>query len=86
LLVYAQAVASVIDADTAHIDFCREKLDLPAEVLNPTPLLSGDDLKQIGIPPGPAYRTILETVRVAQLEGRIGTREDAIRFAQQHDK
>jgi poly(A) polymerase len=82
LLTYGQAVAFVIDRDTANIDFCREKLTLPTAKLNPPPLLTGDDLKQLGIPPGPAYRTILEAVRDAQLEGRIDTRESALQFAE----
>lgn len=82
LLTFAQAVAAVVDDNMAEIDFCRAKVALPAEVLNPPPLLTGTDLKQIGIAPGPAYRTILEAVRDAQLAGRIGTRESALQFAE----
>jgi poly(A) polymerase len=78
LLGYCAAVAKILDGQTADIDFCREKLALPAEVLNPPPLITGDDLKALGIPPGPAYRDLLEAVRDAQLTGEIGTREEAL--------
>jgi len=82
LLAYCEAVARVIDASTAEIHFCWEKLALPADVLNPPPLITGDDLKQLGIPPGPAYRELLEAVRDAQLENRIATRADAVLLIQ----
>ncbi|HMC11951.1 MAG TPA: hypothetical protein VKH44_11700 [Pirellulaceae bacterium] len=68
----------VLDGTTAEIDFCREKLALTPAELNPSPLITGEDLKQLGIPPGPAYRELLEAVRDAQLERQISTREDAM--------
>src|SRR5262249_12412123 len=49
--------------------------------LNPPPLLTGHDLMQLGIKPGPLYKTILERVREAQLDGTIHTREEAIALA-----
>jgi poly(A) polymerase len=82
LLTYAQAVATVVDGTAAEIDFCVQKLSLPAAELNPPPLITGDDLKRLGIPPGPSYRTILEAVRDAQLEGRIATQNEALKLAQ----
>jgi hypothetical protein len=54
---------------------------LPASELNPPPLITGEDLKTIGIPPGPEYRTILDAVRHAQLEKRIATRDEALSLA-----
>lgn len=38
--------------------------------------LTGQDLKQLGLPPGPVYRHIFETLRAARLDGEIATRED----------
>jgi poly(A) polymerase len=81
LLGYCEAVARVLDATTAEIDFCREQLALPPAELNPPPLITGDDLKQLGIPPGPAYRDLLEAVRDAQLVGQIQTRDAALALA-----
>jgi tRNA nucleotidyltransferase/poly(A) polymerase len=83
LLVYCQSVAEVLGGGTSEIDFCRQKLALPAAELNPSPLITGDDLKQLGIPPGPAYRELLDAVRDAQLEKRITTRDEALALAKQ---
>jgi len=83
LLTYCQAAAAVLDESTAEIDFCRQKLALPTTELNPPPLITGDDLKQLGIPPGPAYREVLEAIRDAQLEKRITTRDEALALATQ---
>ena len=78
LLGFCAAVAGVVDGSLAEVDFCRNKLALPAAELNPAPLITGEDLKGLGIPPGPAYRELLEVVRDAQLEGTIATRDDAV--------
>jgi tRNA nucleotidyltransferase/poly(A) polymerase len=80
LLGYCEAVADVMDDSIAEIEFCREKLALPGQVFNPPPLITGEDLKQLGIPPGPAYRELLDAVRDAQLEGAIATRDEALRL------
>ncbi|MBW2107376.1 MAG: CBS domain-containing protein [Deltaproteobacteria bacterium] len=45
-----------------------------------TPLLGGDDLKKMGLEPGPVYREILDAVLNAQLNRRISTREEAKAF------
>lgn len=49
--------------------------------LDPRPLLSGDDLIEAGISPGPAFGRVLFSVYDAQLEGRIHTKVDALDFA-----
>ena len=38
--------------------------------IGPTPLLTGDDLITAGFTPGPAFKTILDSVYDAQLEDR----------------
>lgn len=81
LLDYCEAVCAVFDGTTAAVDHCRRLLLLPADQLDPPPLISGDDLKRIGIPPGPRYRPILESVRDAQLEGKVATQEEALALA-----
>ena len=52
-----------------------------AEELRPLALLSGDDLLELGLLPGPRFREILNRVEDSQLEGRITTREEAIELA-----
>jgi len=82
LLGYCEAVARAIDNDLSQVAFCQEKLMLPPAELNPPPLITGENLKQLGIPPGPEYRQLLEAVRDAQLESKITTEEEASRYAQ----
>ncbi len=41
------------------------------------PLLSGDDLRGLGIPRGPVYARIMRALRTAQLDGQLSTREEA---------
>jgi len=83
LLSYSHAVAEAIGEGGQDIDYCRDKLALPKEELDPLPLINGDDLKEAGLPPGPAYKQIIEAVRDAQLEGRVGTKEQALDLARE---
>jgi len=63
-------------------EFMRHKrATLPAEQLRPPRLLRGGDLIAEGFEPGPAFGKALEEVETAQLEGLIGTREEALRIA-----
>jgi hypothetical protein len=43
----------------------------------PKPLLTGDDLKGLGLVPGPRFKVLLDAVRDAQLEGSIGSADEA---------
>lgn len=40
------------------------------------PLTNGHKLRQLGLPPGPAYRNILRTLRDAWLDGKINSTEE----------
>jgi hypothetical protein len=48
--------------------------------MKPAPLLRGDDLIAQGYIPGPLFKEILQTVEDAQLEGKLHSREDALRL------
>ena len=65
-----------------HLDnyqFAKAKFEeSPPEVLRPPRLLSGDDLKEAGYRPGPAFSLMLEAVEDAQLDGKIHTKEEAL--------
>ncbi len=65
----------------AGIAFCRRQLALPPKELNPAVLIDGTALREAGIPPGPIYRTILDSVRDAQLMNQCNTRQGALRLA-----
>ena len=45
--------------------------------------ISGNDLKLLGITPGPAFKMILNQVRAAKLDGRIQTRDDEIAYVKE---
>jgi poly(A) polymerase len=63
----------------ATYDFVRQFLDeTPAAAVRPKPLVNGEDLKQMGYRPGPAFRVILSAVEDAQLEGKITSRDEAL--------
>jgi poly(A) polymerase len=69
-----------------HLDnyqFAKVKFEeSPPEVLRPPRLLSGDDLKEAGYRPGPAFSRMLEAVEDAQLDGKIHTKEEALELVQ----
>jgi poly(A) polymerase len=76
LLAVARADAEAGSGVTSHLDYILEKrAELGAL---PPPLLTGDDLRALGIPPGPVYGRILATIRDEQLEGRITTKDEAL--------
>ncbi len=47
------------------------------------PLVRGDDLLALGLPPGPALGALLAEIRERQLEGELTDREAALAFARQ---
>ncbi len=74
---------AVAGADDEAARYCRGKLALPAAELNPPPLLRGDDLIEHGWSPGKHFAGVLQAVRDAQLEQRIGSKDEALRLADQ---
>nr|MBC7244817.1 CCA tRNA nucleotidyltransferase [Chloroflexota bacterium] len=55
----------------------------PCEVVSPPPLVTGDDVMSLlGLPPGPEVGRLLEEVRLAQAEGLVRTREEAVEMLQ----
>lgn len=62
-------------------DFLQEFLrSTPPEAVRPARLLNGEDLKTMGFRAGPLFREILGALEDAQLEGKIGSREQAVAF------
>ncbi len=72
--------ASASDHLLPAVEFCRERLAWPIEKLNPPPLISGTDLLRHGLKPGPDFATLLERVRDAQLDGRLGSAAEALAY------
>src|SRR5436305_4083596 len=62
-------------------DFTRQKLaETPPAEIRPAPLVTGNDLIDVGYEPGPRFKEILEAVEDAQLDGRLQSREEALHF------
>ncbi len=79
LLRLAHAKLLADDADLHPVLFTEEFLArTPAAVLDPPPLISGNDLIQSGLRPGPRFKELLETVRDAQLNLEVATRGEAL--------
>jgi hypothetical protein len=51
--------------------------------VRPKPLMNGGDLIAAGYAPGPLFKEILTAVEDAQLDGRLASREEALRFVQE---
>ncbi len=47
-------------------------------------LISGKDLKKMGIEPGPVFREILQTVLEAKLNGKLKTKNDELAFVRRY--
>ncbi len=50
----------------------------------PPPLVTGDDLKAMGLAPGPVFREILNAVREKQLEGGVKDRGEALGYVKKY--
>jgi poly(A) polymerase len=62
--------------------FVRQFLErTPPDQVQPSKLLTGDDLVSMGFSPGPEFKKVLRSIEDAQLEGTIQTREEALQLA-----
>jgi poly(A) polymerase len=61
----------------------RKLEELPEEQLKPAPLVTGTDLIAEGYEPGPRFAEMLAAVEDAQLEGRAGSREEAMKMVRE---
>lgn len=69
---------AVHGGDDAASRFCRDRLTLPPEVLDPPPLVVGADLVAHGLRPGPEFGAWLAAARAAQLDGEAANKADAL--------
>jgi len=59
----------------------RRVKSIPADEISPAPLVTGDDLKKLGLPEGPRLGRILRTIYDAQLNEDISTSRQAVAMA-----
>ena len=61
------------------VAWCRSLLEtVGSEELDPPPLVTGEDLIAVGLRPGPLFKTLLGSVRDAQLDGDVRDRDEAL--------
>ena len=61
------------------VAWCRALLEtVGSEELDPPPLVTGEDLIAVGLRPGPLFKTLLGSVRDAQLDGDVRDRDEAL--------
>ena len=58
----------------------RKRDEWTCEEIWPEPLVTGNDLIEMGYPPGPRFKEVLTRVEDEQLEGRLTSREAALDF------
>ncbi|MBI4472498.1 MAG: CCA tRNA nucleotidyltransferase, partial [Acidobacteria bacterium] len=67
--------------DLADYSYAQRKYEeWDEEDIAPRPLISGEDLINLGFLPGPVFKEILSEVEDEQLEGRLATRDQALAF------
>ena len=67
-----------------HAFLLAKQTEFAAEPLIPPPLISGNDLKQLGLRPGPLFKEILDAVSNRQLEGALTSAEDALAWVREN--
>ena len=55
-----------------------------AKELKPEPLLDGSDLINMGFKPGPIFSKILSEVEDLQLEGKISSKQEALKYVEEN--
>jgi poly(A) polymerase len=79
LLALHRADALASGKSVEHVDFCEKLLREWSDAeLNPPPLLTGHDLLSHGLTQGPRFKSLLDAVRDAQLDGTIATAREAL--------
>ncbi len=83
LLALHKADASASDGNLVYYEFCTSMLKTlhVSEAVSPLPkLLSGDDLIQLGLSPGPRFSEILRMVEDLALERKLHSKEEALEY------
>lgn len=82
LIAFLEANCRARSQPLESVEFCRDFLaSTPLDVIDPSPFVTGDDLIDIGLRPGPRFKSILEIVRDAQLNLQIQDRAEGLAMA-----
>ncbi len=78
----AQGPEKPKDLEDRIMNLWRQALLIRDEWISPTAkvpaLVSGRDLIELGLKPGPLFKTLLSEIKEEQMEGRIPSREEAL--------
>jgi hypothetical protein len=80
----ARALVAAVEPRGLIQRLTRDAAALYEEGLAPAPLLSGEDLIEAGLKPGPRFGELLEQAYDAQLAGDITDREQALAWLRRH--
>ncbi|MGH9717423.1 MAG: CCA tRNA nucleotidyltransferase [Candidatus Acidiferrales bacterium] len=78
-----------LDCSSSHghlenYEFVRRFLaETPPEQVRPPRVISGKDLIALGLKPGPEFKSLLDAVEEAQLDGSLESREDALELVRE---
>ena len=87
LLSLMSANCLSLGQDTNAVEYCLGKLaEWPREILDPMPLVGGEDLKALGLKPGPKFKLILDLIRDEQLDGVLKIRAHGLLRAEELSK
>ena len=83
LLELARAVALATTGDLEGVRVARQRreafrVEVGPSALASAPLLKGNDLRDLGLRPGPRFKELLAHAEEARLEGRARTREELV--------
>ena len=68
------------------MDLVQQYRALKPEDINPAPFVSGQDLIDMGVKPGPIFSDVLMEIETAQLDGAVASREDALAILRERVK
>ncbi len=81
LLALTRATLLAEQGDLHPVLFCERFVETtPPDILNPPPLVTGNDLIELGLRPGPRFKQLLDEVRDAQLSGELTDRTAALEW------
>ncbi|GAB5404628.1 MAG: CCA tRNA nucleotidyltransferase [Aureliella sp.] len=75
-----QCRASIGETTKRNVQWLNEKGRLPIDQLDPDPILTGADLIEAELSPGPRFKELLSEVRALQLDGQLADRESALEW------
>ncbi len=85
MLALHRADATVSDGNLAFYEFCKTRWEeLRKKGPTDSKVLSGEDLIQLGLKPGPRFAEILRAVEDLALENRLTSKEEALEYVVKH--